>query len=98
MRRYSVEPRTIKYIKGNGFLSFARKYDRNYWIKDYLKTASKKVVHRAGEFLGNKFLNTVTKPNDDKIIKTDENSRNVEEIIILLEKRDKILNELRKVS
>ena len=26
MRRYSIEPRTKKYVKGYGFLSFARKY------------------------------------------------------------------------
>ena len=25
MRRYSIEPRTRKYVKGYGFLSFARK-------------------------------------------------------------------------
>ena len=26
MRPYSIEPRTRKYVKGYGFLSFARKY------------------------------------------------------------------------
>ena len=26
MQQYSIEPRTIKYVKGYGFLSFARKY------------------------------------------------------------------------
>ena len=26
MRRYSIEPRTSKYVKGYGLLSFARKY------------------------------------------------------------------------
>ena len=61
---------------------------------DSLKTVSKKVVHKAGEFLGNKIADTVTKSNDDKIVKPDEISRNVEEIIIPPEKRDKILNKL----
>ena len=56
---------------------------------DALKTASKKVVHKAGEFLENKTAGAVTKSNDDNI--------NVEEIIIPLEKRDKMLNKLRKV-
>ena len=28
MRRYSVEPRTRKYVKGYGFLSFSRKYKK----------------------------------------------------------------------
>ena len=28
MPRYSTEPRTRKYVKGYGFLSFARKYKK----------------------------------------------------------------------
>ena len=59
-----------------------------------LKTASKKVVYKAveatGEFIGNKI--------PDKIVKQkavlDENSRNIEEIIVPPEKREEILNEL----
>ena len=35
--------------------------------------------------------------NDDKIVKPDENLRNVKEIIIPLEKRDEILSILSKV-
>ena len=38
---------------------------------DYLKAASKKAVHKAGKFLGNKIADTVTKSNDYKIVKTD---------------------------
>ena len=57
---------------------------------DSLKPASKQVFHKAAG-------NTIA----DKIVKTkpvtDENSRNVEEIIILPEKRKELLNELRKV-
>ena len=64
---------------------------------DSLKAASKKVVHEAGEFIGNKIAGAVIKPNDDNIVKPDENSGNVNEVIIPLEKRDKILNKLRKV-
>ena len=43
MPRYSIEPRTRKYVKRYGFLSFARKYK-----KQSLNTrldASKKVVY-----------------------------------------------------
>ena len=58
-----------------------------------LKTASKKVVHKAGEFLGNKIADAVTKSNDDNIEKQEPD----EEILIPLEKRDEILNKLRKV-
>ena len=34
MRRYSIETRTAKYVKGYGFLLFARKYKKNnYWMQ-----------------------------------------------------------------
>ena len=56
------------------------------------KTISERVVHRAGEFLGNKIAVTVTKSNDNKIVKQEA----VEKIIIPLGKRDKILNKLRQ--
>ena len=67
MRQYSIEPRTRKYVKGYGFLSFARKYK-----KQLLHTGldpSKKAVHKAGEFLENKIADTATKSNDDNIEK-----------------------------
>ena len=60
---------------------------------DSLKTASKKVVDKAGEFLWNKIADTITKPNDDKIVKQEPD----EKIIIPTEKRDEILNKSRKV-
>ena len=80
MRRYSREPRTGKYFKGYGFLSFARKYQK-YLLDtglDAVKTASKKVVHKTCEFLENKIADVVTKSNDDKIVK----QKAVQEIII----------------
>ena len=55
--------------------------------------ASKKVVHKAGEFIGNKIADTVIKSNDDNI----EKQEPVEEIIIPPEKREEILNKLRRV-
>ena len=64
---------------------------------DSLKTASKTVVHKAGEFLGNKTADAVTKSNDDKTVKSDENSGNVEAITIPPEKREEMLNELSQV-
>ena len=98
MQQYSIESRTRKYVKGYGFLSFARNYKKLLDTGlDAAKTASKKVVHKVGEFLGNKIADTVTKTNDDKIVKPDRNARNVVEIIIPPEKTDEILNKLRKV-
>ena len=60
MRRYSIEPRTRKYVKGYGFLSFARKYKKQLLDTglDAVKTASKKLVHEIGECLGNIIADT----------------------------------------
>ena len=46
---------------------------------DSLKTTSKKVVHRASEYLGNKVADAVINSNDDKIAKPHKNPINVEE-------------------
>ena len=77
MTEYSIEPRRRIFVKGYGLLSFARKYKKQLLGTglDSLKTASKQVVHKVGEFLGNKvFLgnkitDTVTKSNNDKFLK-----------------------------
>ena len=97
MQRFSIEPRARKYVRGYRFLSFARKYKRTYWILlldtglNSLKTASKKVVHKAGESLGNKIADAKTKSNNNKNYKQEP----AQEIIIPPEKREEILNELR---
>ena len=87
MRRYSVEPRAQKYVEGNGFLSFARKYKKQVMDTrlDAVKTTSKKVAHKAGELIGNKMADAVTKSNDDKIVKQEL----IEEIIIPSKKQMK---------
>ena len=95
MKRYSIEPRTGKYVEGYGFLSFARKYKKQ--LLDTGINVSKKVIHKTCEFLGNKIADVVAMSNHDKIVKIDENPRNVEEIIIPPEKREEILNKLRQV-
>ena len=53
---------------------------------DAVKTASKKVVHEAGEFIGNKIADAVTKSNDNKIVKQEL----VKEVTILPKKWDEI--------
>ena len=97
MQWYSTQPITREYVKGYGFLSFARKYKKQLLDTgvDAVKTASKKVIHKSGEFVGNKTADLVTKSKDDKIVKSDENLRNVEKITIPLEIKDEILNKLR---
>ena len=48
MTRYSMEPRTIKYVKAYGFLSFARKYKKQ--LIDTGLDVSEKVVYKVVEF------------------------------------------------
>ena len=67
MTRYSIEQKARKYVKGYGFLSFARKYKKQ--ILDKGLHASKNVVHKAGEFKGNKIADAATKSNNDNIEK-----------------------------
>ena len=74
---------------------FARKYKKQ--LSDTGLNISKKVVHKAGEFLGNKIADAVTKSNNNEIARPNKNPRNVQEIMISLDKRDEILNKLRKV-
>ena len=75
--RYSTEPRFRKYVKGYGFLSFARKFGYKYGKKlmdtatktgmDAAKTASKRVVPKTaeptGKLIGNK-ITSIGKPNE----------------------------------
>ena len=109
MRQYYAEPRTGKYVKRYGFLSCARNFSNNgkqlATGLDALKMFSKKLVNKVaettGEFIGNKIEDAVAKSKNDKIVKQKtaigENSRNVEEIIIPPDKREKISNELRQL-
>ena len=99
MRPYSIKPRTRKYFEGYGFFSFVRKYKKP--LLDTGLDASKKVVIKAGELIGDQIPDTAlseifairTNSNDDNI----EKQEPVEEIIIPPEKRDEILNKLRKL-
>ena len=66
--RYSTEPRFRKYVKGYGFLSFAKNFSTKYGKKlidtatktgiDAAKTACKRVVQKTaeatGDLIGNK--------------------------------------------
>ena len=64
---------------------------------DGAKSTSKKVVHKTAEatreLIGNKVPEKILKPKPVLIV----NSRNVEEIVIPLGKRQKILNNLKQM-
>ena len=53
MRRYFVERRTSRYVKGYNFLSFVRKCKKQLLDTglDSLKNACQKVVHKTDEML-----------------------------------------------
>ena len=57
------------------------------------KIASKKVVHKAAELLGNKNVHEVTKSNDDK----NEKQKPAEEIIIPSEKKSRNIKQVKKI-
>ena len=98
--RYSTEARFRKYIKGYGFLSFARKSGDKYGKKlmntatktgmDAAKTASKIVVQKTaeatGDLIGNKIAEKITSIGKPK---------EIEEIYISPEKRKQIIDHLR---
>ena len=104
--KYSTEPRIRKYVKGYGFLSFARKFGDKYRKKiidtatktgiDAAKTASKRVVQKTAEATGDLFGNKIA----DKITsvgktKEKEKINKSEEIYILPEKRQQIIDDLK---
>ena len=104
--RYSTEPRIRKYVKGYGFLSFARKLGDKYGKKlmdtatktgiDAAKTASKRVVQKTaeatGDLIGNKIADKITSIRKSKETET---PKETEEIYISPEKRQQIIDNLR---
>ena len=104
--KYSTELRIRKYIKGYGFLYFARKFGDKYGKKlmdtatktgiDAAKTASKRVVQKTAEATGDLIENKIA----DKITLVDkskekEKINKPEEIYIPSEKRQQIIDDLK---
>ena len=75
MARYSMEPRTKKYVKWGGFWLLTKNLSNKFWEKfldtatkagvDALKTASKRLFHKATEATGESVANKIA----DKIVK-----------------------------
>ena len=103
--RYSTEPRFRKYVKGYGFLSFAKKICNKYGKKlmdtatktgiNAAKTASKGVVQKTaqatGDLIGNKLAEKITSIGTPK----EKESKEIEEIYIPPEKRQPIIDDLK---
>ena len=104
--RYSTEPKYRKYIKGYGFLSFAKKFVDKYGKKlmdtttktgiHASKTASKIVVQKTEEatanLIGKKIANEVTSAGKSN---EDDKTKKVEEICIPPEKGQQIIDDLK---
>ena len=55
-------------LKDTDYYHLLENIKNNYWMQDFFKNCFEKIVHKAGELLGNKIADAVTKPNDDKIL------------------------------
>ena len=108
--RYSIEPRERRYVKGYGFMSFARNFSDKYnkslmnkgidLSKTFAKTAGKKILKETSKATGDLSGNKIA----DKIIaKPSKKSQSVEVIngipkerYISPKERQKIINELKR--
>ena len=104
--RYSTEPRFRKYVKGYGFLSFARRFCDKYGkkVRDtarktgiyVAKAASKRVVQKFGKategLIGKKIADKIYLIGKPK---EKEKTNKAEEIYISPEKRQQIIDDLR---
>ena len=100
--RFSIEPREGRYVKGYGFMSFARNFNDKYskslmeLSKSFAKTAGKKILKETakatGDLIGNKIADKITaKPhNKDKVINGIPKER-----YISPKERQKIIDELK---
>ena len=99
--RYSIEPRKIIYVKGYGFVSFARNFSDKYSkslidkgidvSKTFAKTAGKRILKESakatGDLICNKFADKITaKPTKNDV---------TNERYVSPEERQKIINKLR---
>ena len=104
--RYSTEPKYGNYVRGYGFLSFARKFVNKYGKKlidtatktgmNITKTASKRAVQKTaevtGDFIGNKVAIKITSLGKTK---NKEKEEKRQEIYIPTEKGQEIIDDLR---
>ena len=107
--RYSIEPRFRKYVKGYGFLSFAIKFGYEYG-KELMNTATKTGIEAANiaskivvqkteeatwDLIGNKIADKITSIGKPKEKEKTKEAKEIEEIYIPPERRQRIINDLR---
>ena len=105
--RYSIEPRERRYVKGYGFVSFARNFIAKYCkslmdkginvSKKFAKTAGKKILKETakatGDLIGNKIADKITSAL--KKSHDEVNNEILKEKYISPKDRQKIINELK---
>ena len=105
--RFSIEPRERRYVKGYGFLSFARSFSDKYSkslmdkginvSKKFAKTAGKKILKETakatGDLIGNKIADKITIAS--KKLHDEVNNETLEERYISPKDRQKIIDELK---
>ena len=103
--RYSLEPRDWVYVKGYGFISFARSMSNRYWKKlldtakksatDAIKIASKRTIQKTaeatGDLIGNKTADKIT-----SIYKKPSNISNNDDVELTTHKKRHISPEERQ--
>ena len=101
--RYSIEPRERRYIKGYGFVSFARNFSDKYSkslvdkgidvSKKFAKIAGKRILKETekatGDLIGNKITSASKKSHDEV------NNEILKERYISPKERQKIIDELK---
>ena len=105
---YSIEPRERRYVKGYGFMSFARNFSDKYSkslmdkgidvSKPFAKTAGKKILKETakatGDLMGNKIADKITAKPSKK--SHDEVINGIpKEIYISPKERQKFIDELK---
>ena len=105
--RYSIEPRERRFIKGYGFMSFARSFSDKYSkslmdkeidvSKKFVKTAGKKILKETakatGDLIGNKIADKIT--STSKKSYDEVNNEIPKERYISPKERQKIIDELK---
>ena len=106
--RYSIEPRERRFVKGYGFMSFAKNFSDKYSkslmdkgidvSKTFAKTACKKILKETakatGDLIGNKIADKITIAS--KKSQSDEvNNEIPKERYVSPKERQKIINELK---
>ena len=105
--RYSIEPRERRYVKGYGFMSFARNFSDEYSkylmdkgidvSKKFTKTAGKKILNKTaeatGDLIDNKIADKITSAS--KKSHDEVNNEIPKERYISPKERQKIIDELK---